>query len=169
MWHINFIHFSNQKVSLNTYFSVGFKWIFCYLKIGFLLIFYNYILINLIEQTNATWHILSPSFMLLYGSYMNNAWLKWKPLFFMYTLSCFKPRRKVWDDKEEPTMHDEILEGNEPLHRLGVNLQGWAHPFILHNAITTQPWCEWNEPSYNPYFESYTMPLLNIVLLGYLC
>jgi hypothetical protein len=21
-------------------------------------------------------------------------------------------RRRVWDDKEEPTMHDEILEGN---------------------------------------------------------
>jgi hypothetical protein len=73
---------------------------------------------------------------------MNNAWLKWKHLFFMYVLSYFDLRRKVWDDKEEFTMHDEILEGNEPLHRFGVNMQGWAHPFVLHNAAITQPWCE---------------------------
>ncbi len=40
----------------------------------------------------------------------------------MYALSYFDSRRKVWDDKEEPTMHDEILEGNDPLHRFGVNM-----------------------------------------------
>jgi hypothetical protein len=31
---------------------------------------------NLIEQTNATWHILSPNLMLLYGSYMSDIGLK---------------------------------------------------------------------------------------------
>jgi hypothetical protein len=46
-------------------------------------------------------------------------------------------KRRVWDDKEELTMHDEILEGCGHLRRLGVDLKGWAHSFVLHNAKTT--------------------------------
>ncbi len=49
---------------------------------------------------------------------------------------------RVWDDKEEPTMHDEILEGNWHSCRLNVDLKSWAHTFVLHNATTTQPWRE---------------------------
>jgi hypothetical protein len=49
-------------------------------------------------------------------------------------------KRRVWDDKEEPTMHDEILEGNGCLHRYSVNMQSWAHTFVLHNAATIEPW-----------------------------
>jgi len=30
-----------------------------------------------------------------------------------------------------------ILEGCGHLHRLGVDLKGWAHSFTLHNATTT--------------------------------
>jgi hypothetical protein len=29
-----------------------------------------------------------------------------------------------------------ILEGCGHLHRLGVDLKGWAHSFMLHNATT---------------------------------
>jgi len=46
-------------------------------------------------------------------------------------------RRKVWDDKEEPTMHDEVLEGNGCPHKQSVDLRAWAHTFILHNVGTT--------------------------------
>ncbi len=67
-----------------------------------LLIFLELEFINLIEQTNATWHILSPNLMLLYGNYMNNARLKWERLLFMYTLSCFDPLVNVmWKNMQE--------------------------------------------------------------------
>ncbi len=49
---------------------------------------------------------------------------------------------RVWDDKEEAIMHDEILEVNGCPQRLIVNLLGWAHTFVLHNATTTKPWCK---------------------------
>jgi hypothetical protein len=32
-------------------------------------------------------------------------------------------KRRVWHDKEEPTMHVKILEGNGCPHRLSANLQ----------------------------------------------
>ncbi len=42
-------------------------------------------------------------------------------------------RRRAWD-KEEPTMHDEVLEGSGCPHRLSVDLKTlWAHTFVLHN------------------------------------
>jgi hypothetical protein len=50
-------------------------------------------------------------------------------------------RRKVWDDKEEPIMHDEILEGNGHCWRKSVNLLSWAHTFVFHNAEMTYLWC----------------------------
>jgi hypothetical protein len=31
-------------------------------------------------------------------------------------------RRRIWDDKEKPVMHDEILKGGGCLHRLSVDL-----------------------------------------------
>jgi hypothetical protein len=46
-------------------------------------------------------------------------------------------RGRVWDDKEEPIMHDEILEGNVHSCRLSADLKQWAHTFVLHNAATT--------------------------------
>jgi hypothetical protein len=49
-------------------------------------------------------------------------------------------RRKVWDDKEKPTMHNEVLERNGCPHKLSVDLRAWAHTFVLHNAIATKPW-----------------------------
>ncbi len=46
-------------------------------------------------------------------------------------------RRKVWDDKKEPTMHNEVLEGNGHFRKLSTNLKVWAHTFVLHNATAT--------------------------------
>jgi hypothetical protein len=54
-----------------------------------LLIFLELDSYKLIESINATWHIFSPNLMLLYGSYMKGTGLKWRHLFFWYTLSCF--------------------------------------------------------------------------------
>jgi len=51
-------------------------------------------------------------------------------------------KRKVWDDKEGPTMHDEVLEGSGRLHRLSPNLKSWAHTFVFHNATIIKPWYE---------------------------
>lgn len=50
-------------------------------------------------------------------------------------------RRKVWDDKEGPTMHDEVLEGSGRLRRLSPNLKSWAHTFV-YNATIIKPWYE---------------------------
>jgi hypothetical protein len=44
--------------------------------------------------------------------------------------------RKVLDDLEEPTMRNEMLEGNRRPYRLNVELKSWAHTFVLHNATT---------------------------------
>lgn len=56
----------------------------------------------------------------------------------------------MWDDKEDPIMHDEILEGNGHLCRLSADLKAWSHTFVLHNAVALGPWCEWNYYSYDP-------------------
>ncbi len=51
-------------------------------------------------------------------------------------------RRRVWDNKEEPIMHEKILEGNGCPHKRNVDLLGWAHTFVLHNNAATKPWCK---------------------------
>lgn len=51
-------------------------------------------------------------------------------------------RRRVWDDKEDPTMHDEIFEGNGCPKKMSANLKNWAHSFVIHNVATTEPWCK---------------------------
>ena len=39
--------------------------------------------------------------------------------------------QRVWDDKEDPSMYDEILEGNKRARQLSPDLQGWIHEFEL--------------------------------------
>ncbi len=46
----------------------------------------------------------------------------------------------MWDDKEEPTMHDEILEGNGHPRKLSTDLKTWAHTFVVHDVIAIEPW-----------------------------
>jgi hypothetical protein len=43
---------------------------------------------------------------------------------------------------EEPTMNDEVLEGNGHPYRLSANFKNWAHTFILYNASIPEPWCK---------------------------
>ncbi len=46
--------------------------------------------------------------MLLYGSYMRGVGLKWRRLFFWYTLSCFDPYQEL--EKVTITQMDLIKE-----------------------------------------------------------
>lgn len=48
--------------------------------------------------------------------------------------------RRVWDDKEDPSMYDEILEGNDRPRYLTPNLRGWIHEFVLTNAAPLEDW-----------------------------
>jgi len=45
-------------------------------------------------------------------------------------------RRRVWDDKEDPTMHNKVLEGNGHPRKMNVAIKGLTHTFVLHNAST---------------------------------
>ena len=48
--------------------------------------------------------------------------------------------RRVWDDKEEPTMVDEILEGKGKPRELSEDLRNAMHQFVLDNAIQFEPY-----------------------------
>jgi hypothetical protein len=50
--------------------------------------------------------------------------------------------RRVWDDKEENTMNDEIVQGNGWPHRLSEELKGWAHNFVINNSSDLSEWRE---------------------------
>jgi hypothetical protein len=52
----------------------------------------------------------------------------------MYMTRFIPTRRRVWDDKEEPGLFDEELEGGGIKRMLSANLQQWAHAFVLDNA-----------------------------------
>jgi hypothetical protein len=41
-------------------------------------------------------------------------------------------KRRVWDDLEEPIVHNDVLEGNRCPCKLSVDLKSWAHTFVLH-------------------------------------
>jgi hypothetical protein len=46
-----------------------------------------------------------------------------------------KSTKRVWDDLEKPTMHNEMLKGNGCSCRLSVDLKSRALcTFVLHNA-----------------------------------
>lgn len=50
--------------------------------------------------------------------------------------------RRVWDDKKEPTMIDEILEGKGKQKMLPEGLRNAMHDFILDNAVHIEPYRE---------------------------
>jgi hypothetical protein len=52
-------------------------------------------------------------------------------------------RWKVWDDKQDPTMHNKVLEGNGHPHRMSVTIKWWTHTFVLHNTSTIDAWHKW--------------------------
>jgi hypothetical protein len=51
-------------------------------------------------------------------------------------------RRCVWDDKEENTMNDEIVQGNGWPRDLSSELRAWAHDFVINNSSDLQEWRE---------------------------
>jgi hypothetical protein len=57
-----------------------------------------------------------------------------------YMQSYTVTTRRECDDKENPSMYDEILEGAERAHRLPPDLQQWIHEFILNNAAPLEEW-----------------------------
>jgi hypothetical protein len=48
----------------------------------------------------------------------------------------------MWDDKEDPSMFDEMLEGGVHPQILTTNLRDMAHFFMLQNVGLMAPWCE---------------------------
>jgi len=48
--------------------------------------------------------------------------------------------RRVWDDKEEPTMVDEILEGKGKPKELSDEFRTAMHEFVLDNASHIEPY-----------------------------
>ena len=50
--------------------------------------------------------------------------------------------RRMWDDKEEPTMVDEILEGKGKPRFLSEEMRASVHAFVLDNASNLQTYRE---------------------------
>jgi hypothetical protein len=48
--------------------------------------------------------------------------------------------RRVWDDKEEPSMVDEILEGKGKTKFLSEDLRSAMHEFVLDNSAPVEPY-----------------------------
>ncbi len=48
--------------------------------------------------------------------------------------------QRVWDDKEDPTMYDEILEGSRQVHHLSFELQQWVYEFVVNNVAPLENW-----------------------------
>ena len=48
--------------------------------------------------------------------------------------------RRVWDDKEEPAMVDEILEGKGKPRELSEEMRNAMHEFVLDNAVHLEPY-----------------------------
>ena len=47
--------------------------------------------------------------------------------------------RRVWDDKEDPTTVDEILQGKRRPRPMSIEFREWAHAFVLDNAHVLEP------------------------------
>ena len=53
-----------------------------------------------------------------------------------------KSEHRVWDDKEEPAMNSEVIEGNGRHRLLLDELRFWIHEFVLNNAEPLQVYKE---------------------------
>ena len=51
-------------------------------------------------------------------------------------------RRRIWDDKEEPSMVDELLEGKGKPKILSEELRSAMHAFVLDNSAHIEPFRE---------------------------
>jgi hypothetical protein len=48
--------------------------------------------------------------------------------------------QKVWDEKENPRMYDEVFEGTRHGWKLGANLYDMVHSFVLQNVDIMVAW-----------------------------
>jgi len=48
--------------------------------------------------------------------------------------------RKVCDDKDDPTMNDEILKGVGRLKILTPKIRDWLHEFVVNNVAPSESW-----------------------------
>ena len=56
-------------------------------------------------------------------------------------MSTYAPTsRRVWDDKEDPTMTEEILQGKGKPRVLSVELRKWLHAFVCDNVDILEPY-----------------------------
>jgi len=51
-------------------------------------------------------------------------------------------RCRVWDDKEDPSMFDEVLEGGGRPGIMTTNLRDMVHSFVLQNVGLMATWHE---------------------------
>jgi hypothetical protein len=49
-------------------------------------------------------------------------------------------RQRVWDEKEEPRMYDEIVQGGGWNRPMRDRFQNWIHDFVLDNSADFQAW-----------------------------
>jgi hypothetical protein len=63
-----------------------------------------------------------------------------------YMQECILTKRRVWDDKEDPVMNDEVIEGKGRPRSLTSELWQWVHEFVLTNAEPLQSYREYVRP-----------------------
>jgi hypothetical protein len=51
-----------------------------------------------------------------------------------YMQNCTVTSCRVWDNKDEPSTNDELLQGKGRRRVLSPQLQQWIHEFVLNNA-----------------------------------
>lgn len=49
-------------------------------------------------------------------------------------------RRRVWDDKEDARVADEVPEGNGKPRKMSSRFRAWAHNYILNNTTCMEDW-----------------------------
>jgi hypothetical protein len=49
-------------------------------------------------------------------------------------------RRRVWDEKEENIMNDEIVQGSGWARDMSTELRAWAHDFVISNSSDLAEW-----------------------------
>ena len=57
-----------------------------------------------------------------------------------YMVEFQSTRRRVWDNKEEDRVADEVPEGSGRPRRMEENIQGWAHNYIVNNSTCMDVW-----------------------------
>lgn len=61
--------------------------------------------------------------------------------FCMEYMTRYKPTsRRVWDQEEDQSMYDEVVEGGGVRRPMSEELRKWTHSFVLQNAAVLEPY-----------------------------